>query len=102
MATTYYKLVGTKNPHTNYSTEARLGDKVVRVGEPVELTKEDRDELDRLGFVVETSSKDEAEQAEQTRVVAGDDVRGNAPVFGNAESPNQSSEQNKTDAKKEV
>ena len=99
MADTYYKLVGHRDSVTNWTTEVVLevndaGEptKVVRVGQPEKLTAEDRQKLESLGFVVESSSAEEAEQAAQSQQVPGSDVAGAAPVFGTT-APAETSEE---------
>lgn len=85
----YYKLASTTNPHTDWTTEVVLevndqGEptKVVRAGEPVQLSAEERKTLESLGYSLESSSKSEADEAEARTAQAGSDVTGAAPVFG--------------------
>ena len=88
----YYKLVGHRNSTTNWTTEVVLAkndegepSKVVRVGEPTnDLTNDDREKLESLGFVVEKSSASEAKQVEAETSSVGADVAGSAPVMSSA------------------
>jgi len=91
VADSYYKLVGHRDSVTNWTTEVVLevndaGEqtKVVRVGEPVKLTGDDKSKLEDLGFTVESSSASEAKEVASSRQAPGGDVAGAAPVFGNA------------------
>jgi hypothetical protein len=94
MADSYYKLVGTPNPHTNWTTEVVLerdedGNVTKSVGAvPSKLNADDRKKVEEMGFTLEQVSKEEAEAAAATPV-AGADVSGAAPVFGDADAANQ-------------
>jgi hypothetical protein len=89
----HYKLVGTTNPNTNWSSEVIIkgeeeGDPNVHlvVGQPVELTDEQRNEVEALGFVVVEASDEEVESHDQqveesSNLVVGEDVTGSGPVF---------------------
>jgi len=81
----YVKLVGTKNRHEGWSSTVLVGDpddpKSVVRGVPVDLTDEEQDKLEELGFVFEDSSEDELHEQEDTdqSFVA---VEGTAPMLG--------------------
>ena len=94
----YYKLVSTTNRHTDWTAEVVLevdettGEptKVVRAGEPVQLSAEDRKKVEALGYGLESASKDEVEQFEERAASgAAGDVAGAAPIFGDSEQANQ-------------
>jgi len=97
----YVKLAGTVNRHTDWTTEIILEKdddgnptKVVRAGEPVELSKADQDRLEEMGYSFESSSKQEAEEVQQRQAqqLVGADVSQSGPLFGDAEASNQSSD----------
>ena len=93
MADTYYKLVGTGNRHTDWTTgvvlerddDGNVTKEVTAAGSP--LSAEDKEKVEALGFKLEKVSKAEAEEAQASGV--GSDVTGAAPVFGAEETPNQ-------------
>jgi len=97
----YVKLTGTANRHENWTTEYVLevddetGEptKVVRAGEPVNLSAGDQKKLEAIGAVFEDSSKEEAEKYEaEAPVQVGADVAASGPLLGPTPSgkPNQS------------
>lgn len=92
-----YTLVGTKNPDTDWTTQVVLerdddGNVTasVGVGQPAELTKEQVDQLEGQGLVLDQVSKTEADEmtARQSARAAGD-TAGAAPMFGESTDPNQ-------------
>ena len=96
----YYKVSGTTNPHTDWTSGVVLerddetGEvtKEVRFGVPTnELNEGDRKKLSDLGYTVERSSAKEADEVAVTGPAAtvGTDVTGAAPVFGESEAPDQ-------------
>lgn len=101
------KLTGTTNPHENWTSEYILekdenGEptKVVRLGEPIDLTKEDREKLEGAGAVFSSSSKEEAKEYAERQAASpvGSDITGAAPMLGAPSSePNQAREQPDTD-----
>ncbi len=91
----YYKLAGSKNPTTDWTAEVILEKdddgnvtKSVGANKPAQLSQEDRDKLEALGYEVESSSKQEADEAEQQAVVASSSQLGTAPLVGD-QSQNQ-------------
>lgn len=95
MADTYYKLATTPNRHTDWTTNVILErdedgnvTKEVGVNQPAQLNETDRNKVEALGYTLERVSKQEAEES-QAAQAAGTDVTGAAPVFGDAERPNQ-------------
>jgi hypothetical protein len=95
----YVKLVGTVNRHTDWTTEIILEKdddgnptKVIRAGEPVDLSKEEQDKLEDSGYRFESSSKAEATEADEDTTEVGADVASAGPLFGGSEQPNQQSE----------
>lgn len=88
----YVKLSGTTNRHENWTTgvvlevDEETGDptKVVKAGEPVNLSKQDQDKLEGLGFTFEESSKEEQERYQASPEVqqpVGADVAAAAPLL---------------------
>ena len=105
MADSYYKLVGTTNPHTDWTTEVVLerdedGNVTKSIGGamPSTLTAADRKKVEAMGYSLESVSKEEAEEVAATSGVGGD-VTGSAPVFGTSEAPNQTAGRSGTDQK---
>lgn len=88
MASDYVKLVGHSDPQVNYGSVKVSDDEEVFVGVPTnKLSASDKKKLEERGYVFESSSKSEAEEAEQS---AGSDVTGTAPVLGQVPGkPNQ-------------
>ena len=100
----YVKMTGTTSPHTSGATEVILerdeetGEptKSVRVGEPVDLSEEEQEKLEGMGFVFEESSEQEAQEYQEQQVAApqvGSDIAGAAPSFGTEEAPNQDADE---------
>jgi len=93
MADTYYKLVGTGNRHSDWTTgvvlerddDGNVTKEVTTAGNP--LSAEDKEKVEAMGFKLEKVSKADAEEAQAAGV--GSDVAGAAPVFGAEETPNQ-------------
>ena len=94
----YVKMTGSGDPATGPSEvilerDEETGEptKVVKVGEPVDLSKEDQKKLEESGFEFESSSKQEAEEYHeaQTSGAAGQDIAGAAPSFGTESTPDQ-------------
>lgn len=99
----YVKLVGSRNRHESWAAEYVLerGDdgnptKVVALGAPVNLNKDEQEKLEALGAVFESSSQKEAEEHERAIELAqpvGADVAGSAPLLGDGgNEPNQATE----------
>lgn len=96
----YVKLVGTANRHTDWTTEIVLEKddegnptKVVRAGEPVDLSKADQEKIEDLGYSFESSSKSEAEEVRESAVgPVGTDSSRFGPLLGDSEKPNQSAD----------
>lgn len=94
----YVKLTGTSNRHENWTSEFVLerddetGEptKVVRLGEPIDLSKDDQAKLEAFGAVFEDSSADEAKEVEESGQPVGADVANAGPRFGGGGEPNQS------------
>lgn len=106
MSDTYYKVTGSANPSTDWTTEIILEKdddgvptKVVTVGQPIALSADDKKTLEGLGYKVESSSKSEAEEvAQEVAQQPGGDVAGAAPQFGTASGePNQATADNEPD-----
>lgn len=92
----YYKLVGSENSTTDWTSSVILErdddgnvTKEVGVDRPAQLTKEDLDTVKGLGLKVEKSSKDEADQAEAAAV--SNDALASAPLIGSGTNPGESS-----------
>lgn len=104
----YYKITGTNNPAESWATEVVLevndkGEptKVFRLGEPAQISATDRDKLKELGFVVDSSSKTEADKVQEEAAQApGGDVAGGGPVFGGGSEVDQAENVNKSDSSK--
>jgi hypothetical protein len=106
VASNYYKLVGSKNPTVDWTAEVILekddeGNVTKSVGfdKPAQLNEDDRNTLESLGYEVESSSKEEAEEAEEREVLAPAAL-GTAPLIGSGTSQPSSSESNDSDTKK--
>ena len=88
----YYKLTGTSNPLSDWTSEVvfeRDSDgepsKVISADQPSTLTKEEQTKLDNLGLTYEKVSKSEAEQLAEAAAQAeqrGADTAGAAPAVG--------------------
>jgi hypothetical protein len=86
----YYELVGGGNRHTDWTSEVVLErdedgkpTKVVGVGQPAELTKEEQSQVSDLGYELRSVNKDEAERLLSRRAQqAAADTRGAAPLLG--------------------
>jgi hypothetical protein len=105
VADTYYKLSGTPNRHTDWTSEIVLErdedgnvTKAVSSTQPATLNESEREKVESLGYSLEKVSKSEAEAAQQSGV--GADVVGAAPVFGDQEAPNQAAATPAEDDKK--
>lgn len=101
----YYKLVGSQNPTTDWTTSVVLErddegnvTKEVGVDRPAQLNKDDLDKLKSIGFEVTKSSKDEAEAAEAASV--SNDALASAPLIGSGANPGESSKKSDTDQSK--
>ena len=83
------KIVGTTDPTNNWATEAILErdkdgepSKVAKKDKPENLTASEVSKLESIGFVVEDSSKEEAEEyVTNGQPVVGDDIVGSGPSF---------------------
>lgn len=84
----YVKFIGWDDPQ-NEITEISLGDKMVVMGVPVELSAGEQKKLEDRGFLFEKSSKEEADKAasdaEPTGQAVGGDITGAAPKFGSGD-----------------
>lgn len=89
----YIKLTGSTNVHQNGTSEyvlevdADTGEptKVVRAGEPVQISAEDRKKLEGLGAVFTDSTAEESKDYEAEKAVTpqvGADVGAAAPLLG--------------------
>lgn len=95
----YVKLTSAgSNRHESWTTEFVLerdeetgeATKVVRLNEPIDLTKEEQEKLEALGANFEKSSASEAEKVEEEGQPVGADVANAGPRFGEATGdPNQ-------------
>lgn len=99
----YVKLVGTKNPNVNWATSVVLErdddgnvTKEVVSGVPINLESAEQSKVEAMGFVLESSSKDEAEKVQESTPAAGSDVSGAAPVFGSGAESRASDEKSKS------
>lgn len=99
MAEQYYK-VEPENRHTDWTAgvvtekdEAGNPTKVVPVGVPTELSAEDREAVEALGFTVNESSAEEAEEAGGgAEGFWPTDTTNAAPVFGSSGVVNQNTD----------
>ena len=98
----YVKMTGTGDPASGPSEVVLERDdetgeptKVVKVGEPAELNKEDQKKLEEMGFTFESSSKEEAQeyQEQQAGAQVGQDIAGAAPSLGSEPTPDQDADE---------
>lgn len=89
-----YKLVGTVNPHTDWTSEIKLEDgKTISSEVPVELSSDQKEQVEKLGYKVERVNKSDAEEArDEAERSGGSDTSATAPVFGTSEAPDQARE----------
>lgn len=88
----YFKLAGTVNRHTDWTTEVVVAvneetgepTKVVSAGASVELSADERKKLEAAGYRLEQGSKSEA--SGNVGVTAPTDTSAAAPVFGVSDS----------------
>lgn len=88
MADTYYKLVGSTNPQENWLGEVVLArdeetgevTKSIKAGVPTTLTADEKKTVERVGGKLESSSKEEAKEAQKSGAALAD-VAGQAPTF---------------------
>jgi hypothetical protein len=93
----YVKLTGSANRHESWTSEFVLerdeetGEptKVVKLDEPIDLTKDEQERVEALGGVFEKSSADEAKEVEESDQPVGADVANAGPRFGGSSEPNQ-------------
>jgi len=102
MAGEYYKLVSSGNPNTDWTQEVVLESdedgnptKVASTTVPSKLNAEDRKNLEARGLKVESVSKEEAEEVQESQTAAGGDVAGSGPVFGTLGRSDQDSKDDK-------
>lgn len=102
----YYKLAGSKNSTTDWTSEVILEKdddgkvkKSVGVNRPAQLNKDDLEKLESLGYETEKVSADEAKQAEE-EAVAAPEALGAAPLIGEGTNAGESSKsESKSDKK---
>lgn len=90
----FYKLVGTADKHTNWTTRIELDNGKVLSAVPSELTASDVQKVEERGYKVEKVSKEEAEEA-QTAAGIDPDVAASGPVFGDSDNQSDSSDAKK-------
>ena len=85
----YYKLAGSKNPTTDWTAEVILEKdddgnvtKSVGANSPAQLSQEDRDKLEALGYEVESVQQARGRRSEAQAVIAASSQLGTAPALG--------------------
>lgn len=91
----YKKLVKHSDPN-NWTTEVILARDEdgnvtgsVRAGEPADMSADDWKTIESFGFIVEASSKEEAEQFAVAQPQVGSDIAGASPLLVEAPSETQ-------------